>query len=210
MPKVSNFTQLPFPLPATNFTAEGESKTAHLMASRVLWDGGAVTGVGDPPVLNMTSSTYLGSTTIPANFFATYRAILFEATVDMSGIIDGGSGHLIWEASTGVGPVGPTESIPWNFPTYGFPDPEDKTGEFKLRLVVDGTGLASLLRFTTAKDDHPAYIGLVRYATQPFDGSLSGVSFATPITLAVRLVYAQTLEPLGPTEPVCLFSRISY
>jgi hypothetical protein len=210
MPKVSNFTQLPFPLPTNNFTAEGEAKAAHGLLSRVLWDGGETTGVGDPPVLDITGSTHLGSTTIPANFFNTYRAILFEATIDMSGIIDGGTGHLMWEASTGGGPVGPTETIPWNSPTYGFPDPDDKTGEFKLRLVVDGTGLASLLRFTIAKDDHPAYVGLVRYATQPFDGSLSGVSFATPITLAFSLVYGQPLEPLGPTEPVCLFSRLSY
>jgi hypothetical protein len=210
MPKISTFTQLAFPLPTTNFTAEGEAKAAHGPLSRVLWDGGITTGVGDPPALDITGVTNLGSTTIPANFFATYRAICFEATIDMSGLSDGGGGHLTWEASTGGGPVGPTESIPWGSTTYGFPDAEDKTGEFKLRLVVDGTGLASLVRFVTAKDDYPAYTGLVRYATQPFDGSLSGVSFATPITLAIRLTYNQVLEPTWQVEPVCLFSRITY
>jgi hypothetical protein len=210
MPKISTFEQLAFPLPTNSLTCQGEKLMSHALASRVFWDGGVATGVGDPPTVDITGVTHHGSNIIPANFFSTYRSILAEAILDVSGLSDGGIGFFKWSASTGGGPEGPNVSIPWSSATYGF-DADDKTAAFKLRLVVDGTGLASLMSFITAKDDYSAEneVGLVRYDTQPFDGSLSGVTFATPITLALSFSYAQVIES-GFPQPVCLFSRISF
>lgn len=66
------------------------------------------------------------------------------------------------------------------------------------------------MRWVAAKDDFYGYVGQVQYATQPFDGSLSGVSFATPIVLTVRIVYGQNLDPMNDVVPQCYYSRLSF
>lgn len=218
MPKVSQFPTLDFPTPSSQFTLVGEKKCLHGPVSRVLWQGGYVVGsnqqffpppAGMWPVLDFLSSTQNGTKVLAAGFFNTYRALIFNAFVDISGMTTAGN-FLRWGLATSdVAATTFYEEIPFALDAQVAVD-GDMTLEVELRLIRVNDTMTSTLRLTACQDNDYARVYQFQYGNHQFDGSEDGVDPGVVLYPEIKLLYgAPPLETL-PEQPKCLFSRISF
>lgn len=195
MPKVSDFTQLPFPLPSSNLTCQGEQKVTHPMASRVLWEGGYFNGDGSRCWVTDAPTVY-GSTVIPANFFSTYRRLTLEAAVLVPNTPFGANAlYVAFDFVTAGGVSAGVNSV-------AVP-PVFAVAKYRFDFYYDAGSVNNVLDATVGPFIGAGPVQTIRWAP----GNAISVNPATAYTFRSYLEYA---TGSAVNEPTCLYARLTY
>lgn len=207
MPKVDDFAQLNFPLPTTNFTAQGESKTAHPPLSRVLWEVGYFVGTDGGFSVQVTDGpTVYGSRIIPVNLLVTYPRLRFECMLDVTTSPPQGI-QLAWTFSTTIGGPGPNNSIP----VANTVDPSVRAiMKVSIDYILVSGQLYSMTetRVDAGSNSTGSSGNIVPGIAVAYNGTVGGVGPTVPVYYTLEAQYIDGTPIAG--HPISFYGRMTY